>query len=64
MLEAAEPGFHATCDQCGSHEAVDATSREQAVLRLMRAGWHLTTAGRTLCSGCNPTLTTRRRPFE
>jgi hypothetical protein len=64
MLEEAETGFRATCDQCATHEAVDATSREQAVLRVMRLGWHVTTTGKTLCSGCNPTVTTRRRPFE
>jgi hypothetical protein len=64
MLEAAEPGFRATCDVCASHHAVAATSREQAVLRLMRLGWHVATTGRTLCSGCNPTVTTRRRKLE
>jgi hypothetical protein len=64
MLEATEAGFRATCDTCASHEAVDATSREQAVLRLMRLGWHVVTTGRTLCSGCNPTVTQRRKPAE
>jgi DNA-binding NarL/FixJ family response regulator len=64
MLEAAETGFRATCDACTSRESIDATSREQAVLRLMRLGWHVTTTGRTLCSGCNPTVTTRRKASE
>ena len=64
MLEAADTGFRATCDHCAAHEAVDATSREQAVLRLMRLGWHIATTGRALCAGCNPSVTTRKRPFE
>jgi hypothetical protein len=64
MLEATDIGFRATCDVCASRESIDATSREQAVLRLMRLGWHVTTTGRTLCSGCNPTVTTRRKPHE
>lgn len=64
MLEEAEGRFHATCDTCTAREAIDATSREQAVLRLMRTGWHLTTAGATLCCGCNPQMTVRRTRFE
>jgi hypothetical protein len=63
MLEDVSGRFQATCDKCGALETVDTTTREVAVLRLIRAGWHLVTTGETFCSGCHQTPTMRRRRF-
>jgi hypothetical protein len=64
MVEEIDGRFQVTCDKCGERETLEATSREVAVLRLIRAAWHVTTSGETLCPGCNPTMTMRRRRFE
>jgi hypothetical protein len=50
-------GFVARCDQCGAQSGILTLLRALAVLKLMKASWHVTTDGATLCPDCVPPST-------